>query len=372
MLKITNLSHRYGSKWVLNNVNLSIEAPQICALLGRNGAGKSTTLKCIAGLLTPTQGQIWVCSNPVLSSIPFRFYNHYKKELGYLPETSPLYPEMTVWGYLKWIGRLRKIERHFLDHRIDEIAQICGLSSFLKKQIGLLSKGMKQRVCLAQALIHSPSVLLLDEIYSGLDPHQADEIQDLLLQLKTTTSILLSTHQLSRAQEVADQVVILEKGEVCGSGSIDALSKTLNQHAYTLIVDHPLLILVILLVLFLALKALVFNPFLDDLDQRDVRTEQVRQTADELKKKADSLAEQYQAEVAQARTQAQEARRTLRVAGLEDKDTRVAAAQKEANENYESASASLSNQFEEAQKSALSQVDDLARQITSKVLGREV
>ena len=133
-----------------------------------------------------------------------------------------------------------------------------------------------------------------------------------------------------------------------------------------------LLILVILLVLFLALKALVFNPFLQDLDQRDVRTEQVRQTADELKSKADSLAEQYQAEVAQARNQAQEARRTLRVAGLEDKETRVAAAQKEANAHYESTSASLNNQFEKARSSALSQVDDLARQITSKVLGREV
>jgi F-type H+-transporting ATPase subunit b len=133
-----------------------------------------------------------------------------------------------------------------------------------------------------------------------------------------------------------------------------------------------LLILVILLVLFMALKALVFTPFLDDLDQRDVRTEQVRQTADELKIKADSLAEQYQAEIAQAHTQAQEARRVLRVAGLEDKDTRVAAAQKEANAHYESTSASLHSQFEKARTDALSQVDELARQITSKVLGRKV
>ena len=133
-----------------------------------------------------------------------------------------------------------------------------------------------------------------------------------------------------------------------------------------------LLILGILLVLFMALKALVFNPFLDDLEQRDVQTEQVRQTADDLKSKAESLAEQYQTEIAQARTHAQEARRTLRVAGLEDKDGRVAQAQKEANAHYESMSSSLHSQFEKAHSDALSQVDDLARQITSKILGRKV
>lgn len=133
-----------------------------------------------------------------------------------------------------------------------------------------------------------------------------------------------------------------------------------------------LLILVILLVLFLVLKALVFNPFLEDLEQRDVKTEHVRKTAKELEDQAQALAEQYQMEVAQAKTQAQEARRTLRVAGLEDKETRVAQAQKEATAQYEETATALKNQFDKARTEALSQVDDLARQITSKVLGRKV
>ena len=239
MLKIQNLSHKYGSKWVLKDLDIHLKKPQLCALLGRNGAGKSTTLKCIAGLITPTQGHIWIHSD-LVCSWKQQVSQSYKSSFGYLPEKSPLYPEMTVKGYLEWIGRVRRLKSRELKTRINELSELCDLSSFLYRRIFQLSKGMQHRVGLAQALIHSPSILLLDEMYSGLDPYQVDEIQRLLLTLKKSTCILLSTHQLNRAQEIADQIVILEEGQVCGQGSIHDLTSSLNQKGYLLTFKSPL------------------------------------------------------------------------------------------------------------------------------------
>jgi ABC-2 type transport system ATP-binding protein len=206
-IEVTNLSKFYGEQAAVNDITFSIKKGEIVGFLGPNGAGKSTTMKMITGFIPASEGTIKVCGKEVsVDAIETR------KHIGYLPENNPLYLDMYVKEYLEFVGKIYKLKN--VRERVKEMIQLVGLEVEQNKKIGMLSKGYRQRVGLAQAIIHNPDVLILDEPTSGLDPNQLVEIRDLIRRIGKEKTVMLSTHILQEVEAICDRVIIIRQGKL--------------------------------------------------------------------------------------------------------------------------------------------------------------
>jgi len=222
VLKVRNLIKQFGDFKAVSGLTFDAQEKEIVGLLGPNGAGKTTTLRMLSGFIPPTQGDVWVAGHSIREkSLEAR------RQIGYLPENVPLYREMRVIEFLKFVGGLRGLNKKELESDIRRLLEYLSLGSVQKKIIGTLSKGFRQRVGLAQALIGSPKLILLDEPTSGLDPEQTVEIRRLIAHIKETSCVIMSTHLLSEVEIVADRVLIMNHGGVVASGSPQDLTHRL-------------------------------------------------------------------------------------------------------------------------------------------------
>lgn len=220
MIEMKEITRYYGNFRALNQINLKVEKGEILGLLGPNGAGKTTAMRILTSFLPATSGTAKVAGFDV-----FEDSLEVRRRLGYLPETPPLYPEMTVSAYLNFVGEIKDLAAKRRKERIDEIAARIGLSDYLNRVIGHLSKGFRQRVGIAQALIHNPEVLILDEPTVGLDPNQIIEIRSLVKDLAKDHTIILSTHYLAEVSMTCSRVVIINEGEIVAEDSVENLEK---------------------------------------------------------------------------------------------------------------------------------------------------
>lgn len=222
-IKVDQVSKLYGTQRAVDQISFKAQAGEIVGFLGPNGAGKSTTMKMITGYLRPDEGNIEVCGIQVKGEAI-----NTKKKIGYLPESNPLYHDMYVREYLDFIAGVHKINQK--NKRIDEVIALTGLSPEAHKEIGQLSKGYKQRVGLAAALIHDPEVLILDEPTTGLDPNQIIEIREVIRSLGESKTILFSTHILQEVEALCDRVIIINKGKIVTDMPLkDLLLSTLQE-----------------------------------------------------------------------------------------------------------------------------------------------
>lgn len=222
LLSATALSHHYGTQTqiAVNNINIEIYKGEVVGLLGPNGAGKSTTMKMLSGNLAPTQGQIMINGYDLLSQP-----KQAKAHIGYLPEQPPLYKELTVKEFLYFCAKINLIPSKNINFAVNTVLERCGLGDMTKRLIGNLSKGYQQRVGIAQAIIHTPAVVILDEPTSGLDPIQIREIRHLIRDIATEHSVILSTHILPEVQMLCDRVQIIHDGKFIFSDTIAGLNK---------------------------------------------------------------------------------------------------------------------------------------------------
>jgi ABC-2 type transport system ATP-binding protein len=223
MIKVESLSKRYARTIAVDDVSFEAQKGQIVGFLGPNGAGKTTTMRILTCFLPPTSGSANVAGFDVMEQ-PMEV----KKRIGYLPETPPLYPDMEVSEYLSFVGRLKGIRSNELARRVDEVSERCAVADVRNKLIHKLSKGYRQRVGLAQAIIHNPDVLILDEPTSGLDPKQITETRALIKGLAGDHTIILSTHILPEVEQICEQVVIISKGKIVATDSVDNLTNRLR------------------------------------------------------------------------------------------------------------------------------------------------
>ncbi len=223
MIKVEGLTKRYARTVAVDNISFEVEKGQIVGFLGPNGAGKTTTMRVLTCFLPPSEGKATVAGFDVVEN-PMEV----KKRIGYLPETPPLYPEMEVVEYLNFVGKLKGIGSAELGRRVDEVMQRCAVADVRNKLIGKLSKGYRQRVGLAQAIIHNPDVLILDEPTSGLDPKQIIEIRELLRSLAGDHTIILSTHILSEVEHSCERVIIIAEGKLVAIDSVANLTNRLR------------------------------------------------------------------------------------------------------------------------------------------------
>jgi ABC-2 type transport system ATP-binding protein len=219
-IKIENLTKYYGNFLAVKDISFEVKTGEIVGFLGPNGAGKTTTMKLITTYLSQNGGKIYVDGiNTETDSLAVR------KKIGYLPEQNPLYSDMNVIDYLKYAAELQSVEKSQINDAVKKMVRVCGLEDVKHKDIGELSKGFRQRVGLAQAMIHNPEVILLDEPTSGLDPNQIIEIRKLIRDLGKQKTVILSTHILQEVQAVCDRVIIINNGQIVADGTTDSLQK---------------------------------------------------------------------------------------------------------------------------------------------------
>src|SRR5690348_15040038 len=215
MIKVSELTKRYARTTAVDHISFEVEKGQIVGFLGPNGAGKTTTMRMLTCFLPPTSGTATVAGFDVLEQ-PLEV----KKRIGYLPESPPLYLEMGTVDYLTFVGRLKGLGGAELRQRVDYACERCAITDVRSKLLGKLSKGYRQRVGLAQAIIHNPDVLILDEPTAGLDPKQINETRDLIKGLAGDHTIILSTHILPEVEQTCEQVIIINKGKVVATDSV--------------------------------------------------------------------------------------------------------------------------------------------------------
>jgi ABC-2 type transport system ATP-binding protein len=221
MIEVTNLTKYYHTLCAVDQINFDIQKGEILGLLGPNGAGKTTTLRMLTGYLQPSSGNIQVKGLSVDTHIL-----EIKKMLGYLPESAPLYHDMLVYDYLNYVAAIREIKGDQKLARIRRLADLCGINEVMHQPIGELSKGYKQRVGLAHAMMNDPEVLVLDEPTSGLDPNQIVEIRKIIKEIGKEKTIILSTHILSEAEATCDRIVIISQGKIVADGSSESLKRS--------------------------------------------------------------------------------------------------------------------------------------------------
>ena len=224
MINVQHVTKHYGQVTALNDISFSIQKGEIVAFLGPNGAGKTTTMRILTGFMPPTSGTVQIAGFDCLEE-PWEV----KKHIGYLPETPPLYLELTVKEYLTFVGRIKRLEPEQLKERMKLIVQQTGLTEVKERVIGHLSRGYRQRVGLAQALLHNPPVLILDEPTTGLDPNQIIEIRDLIKSLAGSHTIILSTHLLAEATAICQKVIIIHQGQIVAIDTPEQLGAKLRQ-----------------------------------------------------------------------------------------------------------------------------------------------
>jgi len=220
MVEVTNLCKDYGPIRAIDHVSFQLKKGDVVGFLGPNGAGKSTTMKIVTGFMAPTSGEARIAGYDVFEN-PIEV----KRRIGYLPETPPVYADMFVRDYLTYVAELKKVPRDQIQKNVDLVIQKTHLESVSKRLIGVLSKGFKQRVGIAQALVSQPDVLILDEPTVGLDPKQVAEIRELIKELRGQHTIILSTHILSEVQAVCDKAIIINKGKIVAEDSIANLGR---------------------------------------------------------------------------------------------------------------------------------------------------
>ncbi len=221
MIDVQNVTKSYGPIEALRGISFNISQGEIVGLLGPNGAGKTTTIKILTGILQPDQGTVAVNGRDVLEHT-----RDVQSQIGYLPETAPLYPELTVQGYLRMMADLRGIPEEQQQACLSEAVYATGLADHLIRPIGELSKGFRQRVGLAQAMIHKPQLLILDEPTIGLDPTQVVEVRRLIRRLAQQSTVLLSTHILPEVEALCDRVIILISGQIRADAQLSELAST--------------------------------------------------------------------------------------------------------------------------------------------------
>ena len=219
MIEVSHLTKQYGNHLAVDDVSFTVADGQICGLLGPNGAGKSTIMNIITGYLSATSGQVTVAGHPLPEEADAA-----KACVGYLPEQPPLYPEMTVQEYLTFAAELKGVKKAERKEQVCRAARRTGLEAVLPRLIRSLSKGYKQRVGIAQALLGSPRLIILDEPTVGLDPAQVIEIRKLIRELGRAHTVILSSHILSEVQAVCQQILILSKGHLAAAGSLEELT----------------------------------------------------------------------------------------------------------------------------------------------------
>ena len=222
-VKVEQLTKTYGSQLALDSINFSVGKGEILGLLGPNGAGKSTTMKILTGYLLATSGKAEVCGLDVVKH-PLEI----KTKIGYLPEHNPLYPDMFVREFLDFTGSIHKIPSAKRKSRVEELIELTGLTAERRKKIGQLSKGYRQRVGLAQALIHDPEVLILDEPTTGLDPNQIIEIRNLILETGKSKTVILSTHIMQEVSAICNRAVIINRGKIVADKPVSELGASLS------------------------------------------------------------------------------------------------------------------------------------------------
>ena len=216
IVKVEHLSHRYSIQWAIRDINIEITRNGIYGLLGSNGAGKSTTMNIICGVLKQTEGDVYIKGinlreNPVEA----------KKHLGFLPQKPPLHMDLTVEEYLVHCANMRLIPPHKVQEAVKDVMGRCGISHFSRRLIRNLSGGYQQRLGIAQAIIHNPDFVVLDEPTNGLDPNQIVEIRELIREIAVDRTVILSTHILSEVQATCDYIRMIEEGQVVFSGTVD-------------------------------------------------------------------------------------------------------------------------------------------------------
>lgn len=217
---VDNLTKQYGSQKAIDSISFQVKTGEILGFLGPNGAGKTTTMKILTCFMAPTYGDVKVGD--------FSIHNHQDKiktKIGYLPENNPLYYDMPVLEYLTFTAELQGVKKNFIKDRIVEMVNVCGLTDEKHKKIGELSKGYRQRVGLAQAMIHDPEILIFDEPTTGLDPNQIIEIRNLIRELGRQKTVILSTHILPEVEAICDRILIINKGKIAADGTPDTLRK---------------------------------------------------------------------------------------------------------------------------------------------------
>lgn len=218
MIRVSHLTKRYPGHVAVDDVSFDVERGEIVAFLGPNGAGKTTTLRVLAGYLPASSGEVHVAGFDVT-----RDSLEVRRRIGYLPENCPLYPEMRVDEYLRFRARLKGVRGRAVRQRLEEVKSLCGIEDVGRRIIGHLSKGYRQRVGLAEVLVHEPDLLILDEPTVGLDPHQIRQVRELIARLAARHTILLSTHILSEAEAVSQRVLIIHRGRIAASDTTDGL-----------------------------------------------------------------------------------------------------------------------------------------------------
>jgi ABC-2 type transport system ATP-binding protein len=225
---IEGLSKSYGNQKAVDNISFEVRTGEIVGFLGPNGAGKTTTMRMITQYLSPDSGQISIGGKSTAR-------HNLRGSIGYLPEHNPLYEDMPVMEYLAFCGQLQGIPKNLIDQRIREMVVMCGLNDEKHKKIGELSKGYRQRVGLAQAMIHDPAILILDEPTTGLDPNQRVEIRDLIKRLGQHKSVILCTHILPEVEATCDRILIINKGRIVANGTPEALRSHASGKSFLLV-----------------------------------------------------------------------------------------------------------------------------------------
>ena len=223
MIKVEGLTKRYARHVAVDHISFEVEKGQIIGFLGPNGAGKTTTMRMLTCFMPPTDGTAQVAGFDVQQK-PMEV----KRRIGYLPESPPVYPEMEVHEYLNFVGRIKGVEKGGLKKRIDEVMEKCAITDVRTKEIGKLSKGYRQRVGLAQAILHNPDVLVLDEPTAGLDPHQIIETRELIKGLAGEHTIVISTHILTEVEQTCQRVIIIAKGKLVATDTVANLTSRLQ------------------------------------------------------------------------------------------------------------------------------------------------
>ena len=219
-IKIENLTKKFGGQRAVDNISFEVKTGEILGFLGPNGAGKTTTVRIITNYMTQTEGEVYIGGKSIKDNA-----QELKRHIGYLPENNPLYVDMPMIDYLEFSALLQGIPKEKISERIIEMVRVCGLNTEKHKKIGELSKGYQQRVGLAQAMIHDPDILILDEPTTGLDPNQIVEIRKLIRELGKEKTVILCTHILPEVEATCDRILIINRGKIVADGTADTLRK---------------------------------------------------------------------------------------------------------------------------------------------------
>jgi len=217
-IKVSKLTKTYGSKRAVDDISFEVKTGEILGFLGPNGAGKTTTMKILTCFMAPTEGEIHIGGYNIFDKA-----DQIKKHIGYLPESNPLYTEMPVLAYLHFVAELQGVSKNKIESRIRSVVRLCGLDGEKHNHIYELSKGYKQRVGLAQALIHDPEILILDEPTTGLDPNQIVEIRNLIREIGKEKTVIFSTHILPEVEATCDRILIINQGKIVADGTAENL-----------------------------------------------------------------------------------------------------------------------------------------------------